>query len=81
MKIFILLFFNMVFIFSQNINYDPNTGITREYSYGNNLIFEYKTNEDGQYHGRVSSWYENGKKINYKVAPAVYLKNFYDLTK
>ena len=71
----------MVFIFSQNINYDPNTGITREYSYGNNLIFEYKTNEDGQYHGRVSSWYENGKKINCKVAPAVYLKNFYDLIK
>ena len=80
MKIFILLFFNMVFIFSQNINYDSNTGIIREYSCGNNLIFEYKTNEDGQYHGRVGSWYENGKK-NYKVAPAVYLKNFYDLTK
>ena len=71
----------MLFIFSQNINYDPNTGITREYSYGNNLIFEYKTNEDGQYHGRVSSWYENGKKEfinNYKNGKLLGLQQYWN---
>ena len=50
--LFILLCFPMIGV-GQNVTYDPKTGINREYSYDNKLIFQYKTDKYGEYNGSV----------------------------
>ena len=72
MQLLFFFLFSSFFLFSQNIDYDPKTGTTREYNYDNGqLKIKDKYTFLGEY--KSSKCFINCSK------PAKIMKNYYNL--